>query len=181
MKNFLNVGNSVSFFFLFLLILSVIIIFSFDKNVVSPYVSPGDIPKIELNNFTIYQVNNKNLLMKLNARNAKQFDKFEEFYDVLLERLSNNILDTITAPTALKKGDSIFFDNGVNDVRDGYNIYTTKGVYRIDKNIMEGDGFFSIKGNFQDIKGDNIYYDAKNGITKAENIEAKLTPQRKKK
>lgn len=181
MKTFLNAGNSISLFFAFLLILSVIIIFSFDRNVVSPYVSPGDVPKIELNDFTIYQITSKNLLMKLNATNAKQFDKYEEFRNVILERLTNNTLDMITAPIALKKGDTIFFEQGVMDSRDGYDLYTTKGVYRIDKNVMEGEGAFSIYGNSQDIIGDNIYYDAKNGITRGNNIYAKLTPNVKKK
>lgn len=180
MKNFLNVGNSVSLFFVFLLILSVIIIFSFDKNIVTPYVSPGDIPKIELNNFTIYQINNENLLMKLYAKNAKQFDKFDEFSDVLLERLNNNIIDKITAPIAIRKDNIIFFDQGVNDFRDGYDIYTTKGIYHIDKNIMEGEGSFSIKGNFQNIIGEDIYYDAEHGITKAKNIQAKLSTKKQR-
>ena len=174
MKNLLNIGNSVSLFFTFLLLLSIVVIFSFDKNAVTPYVSPGDIPKIELNNFTIYQISSENLLTRLYAQNAKQFDKFEEFSDVVLERLNNNIIDTITTKSAIKKDNAIFFDNGVNDNRDGYNLYSKKGVYHIDKNTLEGKGFFSINGNFQDIKGDDIYYDANTGLISAKNINAKL-------
>lgn len=174
MKNLLNIGNSVSVFFFFLLILSIIIIFLFDKNIISPYVSPIDIPKVELNNFTIYQINTENLLIKLNAKNAKQFDKFEELNDVVLERQNVGVLDTITAPLAIKKDDMIIFDEGVHYLRLGYDLYSTKGVYYITDNIMEGEGNFFIKGNFQNIIGNNIYYDAKNGITKADNVNAKL-------
>ena len=129
MKNLFNIGNSVSLFIAFLLFLGIVVIFSFDKNAVSPYVNPGDIPKIELNNFTIYQIDNENLLTKMHAQNAKQFEKFEEFSDVVLERLNNNIIDTITTKKAIKKDDAIFFDEGVNDNRDGYDLYSTKGIY----------------------------------------------------
>lgn len=174
MKNLLNIGNSVSLFFVFLLFVSIVIIFSFDKDTVMPHVNVGDIPKIELNNFTIYQINNENLLTKLYARNAKQFDKFEEFSDVILERLNNDIIDKMATKSAIKKDNVIFFDDGVNNSRDGYDLYSTKGVYHIDKNILEGNGFFSINGNFQDIKGDNIYYDANTGLLSAKNINAKL-------
>lgn len=174
MKSLLNIGNSVSLFFALLLFFSIVVIFSFDKNAVIPYANHVDIPKIELNNFTIYQISNENLLTRLYAQNAKQFDKFEEFSNVTLERLNNNIIDKITTKSAIKKDNAIFFDDGVNDNRDGYDLYSTKGVYRIDKNILEGNGFFSISGNFQDIKGDDIYYDANTGLVSAKNINAKL-------
>ena len=174
MKNLLNIGNSVSFFFIFLLIFSVIAIFSFDNNRTTSYLNPIDVPKIEFNNFTIYQINNENLLTKLQAKNAKQFDKFEEFNDVVLERLNKNIIDKIITSNAIKKEDAIFFNNGVNNFRDGYDLHTKSGVYYIDSNILDGNGDFYIKGNFQDIKGEDIYYDANKGIITAKNINAKL-------
>ena len=181
MKNLLNIGNSVSLFFIFLLFVSVVVIFSFDKNEVVPYMNPGDIPKIELNNFTIYQIDKDNLLTKLHARNAKQFEKFEEFSDVVLERLNNNIIDRLTTSNAIKKDNAIFFDEGVNNNRDGYDMYSTRAVYFIDRNTLEGSGFFRINGNFQDIKGDDVYYDGKTGVVFAKNIQAKLNITKAKK
>lgn len=174
MKSLLNIGNSVSSFFVFLLFFSIVAIFSFDNSVQESYLNPVDIPKIEFNNFILYQLDNEKLLTKLQAKNAKQFDKFEEFNDVVLERMNNNIIDKITTSNAVKKDNVIFFDNGVNDVREGYDLYTTVGVYYINDNILDGNGSFYINGNFQDVRGEDIYYDANKGIITAKNINAKL-------
>ncbi len=174
MKNLFNIGNSVSFFFISLLVFSSIAVFLFDDDKERVYLNPIDLPKIEFNNFIIYHMNNENLITKMQAKNAKQFDKFEEFNDVVLERLNNNIIDKIVTSNAIKKDNVIFFNNGVNDFRDGYDLYTKSGVYYINDNILDGDGYFYINGNFQDIKGENVYYDANNGIVTANNIHAKL-------
>ncbi len=180
MKHLFSLGNSVSIFFIALLLLSIVVVLSFDKNATSPYVSSSDIPKIELHNSIAYQINTEQLSIKISAKTAKQFEKFDEFYDVMLERKDNNVIDKITAPLAIKKDNAVFFEQGVNDVRDGYNLYSTQAVYYIDKNIIDGKNRFEIKGESQYVVGDNLYYDVKNGITKASNIKAILNTQKKK-
>lgn len=181
MKHLFSVGNNISLFFATLLFGSIATIFLFDKSSIAPYISPNDIPKIELNNFTIYQIDKDNLVVKLRAKNAKQFDKFEEFSDVTLERLSNEILDTITAPTAIRQKNIISFANGANNVRNGYNMFVENGFYDTDKNILNGKGFFNIKGDDNDIVGDDIYYNAQNATMRAKNINAIFTLQNKAK
>lgn len=174
MKNLLNIGNSVTLFFILLLFASISAVFILSSSRISSYFNNQDIPKIELNNFTLYQINNENLIMRLNAKNAKQFDKFEEMSDLTLEQLNNNVLDKITAPSAIKNGDTIFFDNGVKNNREDYELFTKRGIYKINKNSFEGmDNFYIISQN-ENITGDNIFYDRKNGVIKASNVYAKI-------
>lgn len=166
MKSLLNIGNSISAFFALLLCLSVAIVLSFDKEPISPYSGSNEMPKIELHNFTIYHIDKENLALRLDADNAKQFEGFEEFHDVILERSAAKI----TAPLAVRRDNIITFPTGANHYRDGYDMFVADGFYDTDKRVLDGEGFFSIIGNERDLKGDNIYYNAKSGAIRADNV-----------
>lgn len=183
--NLINTGNSVSLFFLLLLIFSVAIVFSFETNRTPPQFSENTMPKIEINNFTAYEITSDSLLSKLTAKNGKQFEvatkdakgakkeQFEELSDITLERKGESF-DLLKAQSAKRMGDEIFFDNGVSDVRDGYEMYSEVAHYDVKTRKLTGKEGFFIKSKSEDIKGENIRYDAQNGVIKAENIKAKI-------
>ncbi|RDU64720.1 hypothetical protein [Helicobacter sp. MIT 14-3879] len=177
MRSLLNIGNSISLFFILLLISSIVIIFSFDKNVIYPYSNKNSIPKIEISNFIAYEIGSKSLISKLSGKNAKQFDDFEEITDVEFYRNDNNSFDVLKAHSAIKKDNIVYFNNGVNNKRNGYDLYSKVAIYHIDKKLLEGKDDFSIKSDFENVIGKNLYYDYKNGITKANNIKAILKPK----
>lgn len=177
MKNSLNIGNSVSLFFIILLFVSIAIIFSFDKKVFSPYAYVSDVPKIEINNFTAYEINETTLLSKLIGSNAKQYDSFEEITNANFYRNSDDGFDTLQAPTAIRKDNIIYFDNGVNAQKNGYDIYSKIALYNVNEKILTGKGDFSIVSKFDNIKGKNLYYDFTNGIARANYINAVLKPR----
>lgn len=174
MKNLLNIGNSITIFFFILLIASIVVIFSFNQNNNYSYDSYNNIAKLEINNFILYQISDKDLLLKLKALNAKQYDTFEEFSKVSIDRYVNNKLDTIYAYNAIKKNDILLFDNGVQDTRDEYTFYTKEGIYYIKDNVLKGKNAFEINGKEHKITGNNIFYDAKSGIIEAYDIDAKF-------
>lgn len=184
--NLINTGNSVSLFFLLLLIFSVAIVFSFETNRIPPQFSENSMPKIEINNFTAYEITSDALLSKLSAKNGKQFEvatksaksgakkeSFEELSDITLERKGESF-DLLKAQSAKRVGDEIFFDNGVSDLRDGYEMYSEVAHYDLKTRKLTGKEGFFIKSKSEDIKGENIRYDSQNGIIKADNIKAKI-------
>lgn len=184
--NLINTGNSVSLFFLLLLIFSVAIVFSFETNRIPPQFSENSMPKIEINNFTAYEITSDSLLSKLSAKNGKQFEvatksaksgskkeSFEELSDITLERKGESF-DLLKAQSAKRVGDEIFFDNGVSDLRDGYEMYSEVAHYDLKTRKLTGKEGFFIKSKSEDIKGENIRYDSQNGIIKADNIKAKI-------
>lgn len=184
--NLINTGNSVSLFFLLLLIFSVAIVFSFETNRTPPQFSENSMPKIEINNFTAYEITSDSLLSKLTAKNGKQFEvatksaksgakkeSFEELSDITLERKGESF-DLLKAQSAKRVGDEIFFDNGVSDLRDGYEMYSEMAHYDLKTRKLTGKEGFFIKSKSEDIKGENIRYDSQNGIIKADNIKAKI-------
>lgn len=184
--NLINTGNSVSLFFLLLLIFSVAIVFSFETNRTPPQFSENSMPKIEINNFTAYEITSDSLLSKLSAKNGKQFEvatksaksgakkeSFEELSDITLERKGESF-DLLKAQSAKRVGDEIFFDNGVSDLRDGYEMYSEVAHYDLKTRKLTGKEGFFIKSKSEDIKGENIRYDSQNGIIKADNIKAKI-------
>ena len=184
--NLINTGNSVSLFFLLLLIFSVAIVFSFETNRIPPQFSENFMPKIEINNFTAYEITSDSLLSKLTAKNGKQFEvatksaksgakkeSFEELSDITLERKGESF-DLLKAQSAKRVGDEIFFDNGVSDLRDGYEMYSEVAHYDLKTRKLTGKEGFFIKSKSEDIKGENIRYDSQNGIIKADNIKAKI-------
>lgn len=183
--NLINTGNSVSLFFLLLLVFSVAIVFSFETNRTPTQFSQNSMPKIEINNFTAYEITNDSLLSKLTAKNGKQFEvatksansaekeQFEELIDITLERKGESF-DLLKAKSAKRMGDEIFFDNGVSDLRDGYEMYSEVAHYDLKTRKLTGKESFFIKSKSEDIKGENIRYDSQNGVIKADNIKAKI-------
>lgn len=184
--NLINTGNSVSLFFLSLLIFSIVIVFSFEAKATPPPFSHNSIPKIEINNFTAYEITSDLLLSKLTAQNGKQFEiapkngdknakkeSFEELSEVTLER-NGESFDLLKAPHARRVGDIVYFDNGVSDLRDGYEMYSEVAHYNFKSRKLVGKEGFYIKSQSEDIKGENIVYDAQNGTIKARNINAKI-------
>lgn len=184
--NLINTGNSVSLFFLLLLIFSVAIVFSFETNRTPSQFSENSMPKIEINNFTAYEITSDSLLSKLTAKNGKQFEvatksakgansakkeSFEELNDITLERKGESF-DLLKAKSAKRMGDEIFFDNGVSDLRDGYEMYSEVAHYDLKTRKLTGKEGFFIKSKSEDIKGENIRYDSQNGVIKADNIKA---------
>lgn len=187
--NLINTGNSVSLFFLLLLVFSVAIVFSFDTNHTLPQFSENSMPKIEINNFTAYEITQNALISKLTAKNGKQFEiainttkkeQFEELSDIILEH-NGETFDLLKAQSAKKVGDEIFFDNGVSDLRDGYEMYSEVAHYDLKTRKLIGKQSFFIKSKSEDIKGENIRYDSQSGIIKADNIKAKIKLKNDKK
>lgn len=184
LKYLFSVGNSVSLFFGLLLIFSVALVFSFDANKIPPHFSPNSMPTIEINNFTAYEITQESLTSKLYAKNGKQFEtasakkgekkeQFEELSDIRLERKGESF-DILKAKSAKRIGDNIFFDNGVSDFRNGYELYSEVASYNLKTRNLVGKAGFSIKSASEDIRGENIHYDSINGVIKANNINAKL-------
>lgn len=174
MKTLLTTGNSIVVFFSVLLVSSVLIIIFFNADSGGKYFNDERFPKIEINNFTLYQINNKNLVLQLQASNAKQYDMFEEFNEITMRRYVNGDIDTIFAPSAIKKDNVLFFNDGLENSRAGYVFHTQEGIYYVDDNILQGNKSFSMNGEYQMILGNNIYYDAKNGLIRANDIQAKF-------
>lgn len=177
MKNLFSIGNSVSIFFAALLFISIICIFLFDNDSIAPYQSKGDIPLIELNDFVAYEISKDEVKAKLSAKNAKRFAKYEELNEVVLDKTSQNINDKITAKKAIKRENIIYFDDGVQNIRDNYEIYSQKATYDIDSKLISGRDKFYIQSKFERIDGENIEYDAKSGVLKAKNVKAILKPK----
>lgn len=181
MKISLNIGSSVSFLFWTLLVASALGAVLFDKTTPKNAAARANLPKIELNNFTLFEIAPNGLALKLSAQNAKQFIENgaknptrEEFREVVLERNINGAMEVISAPVAVKKDAVIFFDEGARTLRGGYEMESQKATYRIDEKTLTGRGDFRILGNGQNIAGQDIFYDMGAKIIRAENITARL-------
>lgn len=171
-----GIANSVSMFFIALLAVSIIIVPSFDVSHTPPRFTKSTMPKIEINNFTAFEVTQDALISKLTAKNGKQFENenkatIEELSDIVVER-NSDAFDTLSAKSARKIGDNIYFDNGVKNLRDGYEMYSRIATYNLQSKALNGKDDFYIKSKFEDIKGENISYES--GIIKAQNITAKI-------
>lgn len=171
-----NTANSVPIFFIALFVGSIAILLSFNVSYTPTHAPTQQMPKIELYNFTAYEIDDKALLTKLSAKNGKQFElpnksTIEELSDVLVER-NSEAFDTLQARKARKVGNDIYFDEGVKNVRDGYEIYSDIAIYNLQNKGIKGRDNFYIKSAFEDIKGKNISYE--NGFIKAQDIKAKI-------
>lgn len=177
-----TVANSVSLFFVALLLCSVIVVLSFNTDFTPPHFTKSTMPKIEINHFTAFEITQEALLSKLKAKNGKQFESenkstIEELSDIVVERNSDTF-DVLSAKSAKKIGDNIYFDNGVKNIRNNYEAYSQSAIYHIPSKALKGSNDFYIKSPFEDIKGENFSYEG--GFIKAQNIRAKIKLKSKK-
>ncbi|MGX2982529.1 hypothetical protein [Helicobacter sp. 23-1045] len=171
-----NAGSGVTAFFIALLAISIAIVLSFDTAPHAKQIAPQKLPKIEIFNFTAYEIDKTALLTELIAKNAKQFelpDKStqEEIFEMTLKR-NGTSFDTLYAPSARKVGDVIYFDDGVKNLRDGYEAHSDIAVYDLRSKVLKGRDNFYIKSAFEDIKG--LHFNYENGVIQAQNIHAKI-------
>ncbi|WP_143428295.1 hypothetical protein [Helicobacter sp. 13S00477-4] len=135
-------------------------------------------PKIELNQFSMYQINTDFVDMKVEGSGALQFDDYEILFGFLASRYnthSKRTYEYISGEEVIKTGDIYTFPQGVVYTKsDGGSFWSENGVYDYQKEIFKGKGDFilsTLEGNFE---GKNIIYNRKSQNIQAIDIVSKI-------
>lgn len=134
----------------------------------------GEIPKIELYNFTLYEISHRGIDHLLEGKEGK---KFEEYYTVTSAKFSDNtkhLLHFVESDRAHYRDDFLKLDGNLRYTRqDGLEFHTQRGTYDTKKGvIVTPESFFIVQNNHR-IDGENIRYEVDRQWITANRIRAK--------
>lgn len=131
----------------------------------------GEIPKIELFSFTLYEISHKGIDHVLEGKEGKKFD---ESYTVTSAKFSDNtknLFQTLKADTMDYRSNVIKLNGNVHYAReDGLEFRSNEGNYNTDSSVIRTQGLFAITQNANRIDGNQLHYNSKNDTVSAEHV-----------
>ncbi|MCK9372893.1 MAG: LPS export ABC transporter periplasmic protein LptC [Sulfuricurvum sp.] len=161
---------SINFFFVFLLG-AMLSMFAYFKPSSAHNTMSGEIPKIELESFVIYEVEPQGVKRFFEGKEGKLFD---ERYEITSAKFSNNtkhLLESIQSDHALYQADFITLNGNVRYQReDGLQFRSEEGTYDQNRSIIRTEGDFVITRNRNRIEGTKLYYNIDDDTVSADAI-----------
>ena len=131
----------------------------------------GEIPKIELFAFTLYEISHKGIEHILEGQEGKKFD---ERYTVTSAKFSDNtktLFQTIRSDNVDYQSDVINLNGNVHYVReDGLEFRSNEGTYNTDTSLIQTQGAFVITQKSNRIDGNTLHYDNENDTVSADHV-----------
>jgi lipopolysaccharide export system protein LptA len=132
-----------------------------------------EVPKIELSDFTLYEISHQGVDHILEGKEGK---KFEQYYEVTSAKFSDNtdaLFQTIQSDQADYRNDVISLEGNVHYVReDGLEFRSNKGSYDSNASLVKFPGSFTITQNANRINGEHLLYNTKLESVSANRIHA---------
>jgi len=131
----------------------------------------GETPKIELSEFTLYEISSKGIEYILEGKEGK---KFETYYEVTSAKFSDNtkkLFHSIRSDKVDYRNDILKLDGHLHYVRaDGLELRSNEGLYNIKSSSIETKGSFVITQKGNRIDGDALQYNTKEKTLSANKI-----------
>ena len=164
------------FFSLFLLS-SIIIYFG-----LSPYVIDQkkiqDIPQLEFESFTSYEIEGENVNFVLNGQNARRYANKFLLKDFVLHREANNSLSSIAAIEGVFQNKKIILKNMVQyQGRDGLLLETQSATYDTKQETLDIDTPFRLTQDSSVITGNSLFFNQNNDKISAKDVKASMDIQ----
>jgi LPS export ABC transporter protein LptC len=141
----------------------------------APHYTPsqevGEIPKIELISFTLYEISHKGIDHILEGKEGKKFD---ERYEVTSAKFSDNtkhLFQSIRSNNADYRNNIIKLDGNVHYVReDGLEFRSQEGTYDAKASKIQTEGPFVITQNANRIDGNALLYNTEDDTVSANRV-----------
>lgn len=131
----------------------------------------GEVPKIELFSFTLYEISHKGIDHILEGKEGKKFD---DRYAVTSAKFSDNtktLFQTIESENVDYQNDIIKLKGNVHYAReDGLEFRSNEGKYNTDTAMIQTQGAFVITQKSNRIDGSTLLYDNKNNMVSADHV-----------
>lgn len=131
----------------------------------------GEVPKIELFSFTLYEISHKGIDHILEGKEGKKFD---DRYAVTSAKFSDNtktLFQTIESENVDYQSDIIKLKGNVHYAReDGLEFRSNEGKYNTDTAMIQTQGAFVITQKSNRIDGSTLLYDNKNNTVSADHV-----------
>ncbi|MDD5717468.1 MAG: hypothetical protein PHW64_06655 [Sulfuricurvum sp.] len=135
------------------------------------YPENGEIPLIELSDFSLYEISHQGIEYVLEGREGKMFDTH---YAVKSAKFSDNtksLLQSVQADTINYKKNKIVMDGNVYYVReDGLEFHTDKAEYNTKASLIHINGTFTIRQNRNHVNGEKMVLNTENNTISADRV-----------
>lgn len=161
---------SINLFFV-LLLGAMLSMFAYFKPSSSHDPKNGEVPRIELESFVIYEVEPQGVKRFFEGKEGKVFD---ERYEIASAKFSNNtkkLLESIQGDHVLYQGDFITLNGNVRYQReDGLQFRSEEGTFDQNRSLIRTEGDFVITQNRNRIEGTKLYYNIEDDTVSADAI-----------
>lgn len=134
----------------------------------------GEIPKIELYNFTLYEMSHHGIDHLLAGKEGKKFD---DYYTVTSAKFSDNtrqLLHSLQSEHALYRDDVLSLEGDIRYSRqDGLSFDADHGTYNTKNGVVQIPENIVIRQDNHRIEGENIRYEVDHQVITANRIQAK--------
>lgn len=167
--------NANTFFIVIFTILVSIWIFFQPKH--TQYQETGEIPQLELHNFTLYEVNQTGLKNILAGREGYRYEDRLEVNDINYTDSTKVLKNNITAKFGIYDNvDIITLKGNVRYYReDGLSFQTQEARISQSKELITTDGAFVIQRGKDLFRGTKLFYDYQNSDIKAKRVSGVYT------
>jgi len=119
----------------------------------------GEIPKIELSNFTLYEISHKGIDHILAGDEGKKFDEYYVITSAKFSDNTKNLFQTIRSDDAEYRNKIIQLDGNVHYVReDGLEFRSHEGSYNSIESLVQTKGSFVITQEGNRVEGTKLFY-----------------------
>ncbi|PAF43505.1 LPS export ABC transporter periplasmic protein LptC [Helicobacter sp. 11S02629-2] len=176
--------NVIVVFFVLLLIITFSSFWTFRPSKMPTHKVETNPALMEVQNFNLKEADTTQVSMDITGQKAMQYKDRDEFVGFNAKRKTiddtkkDSGMEIISGPKATLKGDSYYFDDGVNYTKlDALNqkdmtFYSQKGIYNSRQEIFRGKGAFHLESNLNSSKGIDIIYNKKTNTIEAKDITA---------
>ncbi|WP_295053647.1 LPS export ABC transporter periplasmic protein LptC [Sulfuricurvum sp.] len=143
------------------------------------YFSPDDraaqdnreIPKIELTDFTLYEISHKRIDHILEGKEGKKFDEYYVITSAKFSDNTKNLFQTIRSDNADYRNNIIKVDGNVHYVReDGLEFRSHEGTYDSKASLIRTKGAFVITQNANHVEGTALNYNTEHDTVSADHV-----------
>lgn len=163
---------SLNNFFLLVLGLLILIFVVYKPDFVATQ-NEKDIPLLELENFTLYELNTSTLTSTMQAKRGLRYKNHYEAYNVSFKNKSSKLEQTINGNKAFYDTITLILSGDVHYKReDGLNFLSQYGKYSKKTKIFETNSSYLSYRDKDTIIGDSLSYDTQRQLSKSKNIKA---------
>ena len=158
------------FIFLFLFSASLLIFLEPQSYAVS---ETRDIPKLALEDFTLYEINQTGVQSVVSGTLIRQFTSYYEVENAHYIENKNKIGEHLYADFGRFEGDVAYLHENVRYFReDGLSFESDNAIYDTENELLYVPNHFTLTQNENVIYGTELHYNAHTGNMKAEKINA---------
>ena len=156
----------------FVLILGLLVgMFAYFKPAYTSYGTGEEIPAIELQTFTLYEISRQGIDHVLTGEDGKMFDDRYEISSAIFSDNTKKLAQTVKAQKAVYRNDVVDLSGNVRYERaDGLRFFSKEGKYDTNLSVVSTKGAFEIIQNRHRVEGTKLYYNTARDTVSADSV-----------